>query len=71
MRIFALCGIKHLSQMPQAAAGTVLTGYRENTSHSVSGVNNWQRLPRRVMDSPPSNMFKTQLHKALSSLRQP
>lgn len=60
-RIFVLFSIKHLSQMSQAAARIVLAGYKENTFCSVSGVNAWQRLPRKVMDSPPLNMFKSQL----------
>lgn len=63
MRIFVLCSIKHLSQTPQAAARIVLTGYKENTFCSVSGVNTWQRLPRKVMDSSPFKRFKIQLHK--------
>lgn len=71
MKILVFCSIKHLSQMPQAAARIVLAGYKENTFHSVNGINTWQRLPRRIVDSSPLNMFKIQLHKALSSLRQP
>lgn len=35
MRIFVLCSIKHLSQVPQAAARIVLAGYKEN-------INIWQ-----------------------------